>query len=439
MGTALNALNTAPQPLTARRPAASTLPSFELPPPTSFQLAHLQKYPSSSGVTSGSTVSVGNLLTPPSTNASGDGPVSLPPGSNSTPALPSSSEGPPFSSAYWPAQNSYNYGSGSSPHPGWHQGSTAVFPPRGSYSPSLGPLGRNPPNGPPTTDSMSQSYEIHQLPPFQQQPLAVSSPTSNTPMLSHHQHPQHPQHPMAHPMLGVSTSSASSPHQLADPYAAPKSLASPYPPSVSSQQYPGAYGAPSPVTPSGLGIHAATRMPSVSSQPPPMQPPQIGYNRPPWPSYSLPAMTGPVMTNMHNPGGQMSVIGNIQSGFLPGYNSSQLASMHQIYGGHAHQPHGQPAPINDRPFKCDECPQSFNRNHDLKRHKRIHLSVKPFPCNHCDKSFSRKDALKRHLLVKGCGKNTSDSNSLSTAKDDDTLTKTDSTSEKASPVSNGHV
>jgi uncharacterized Zn-finger protein len=57
----------------------------------------------------------------------------------------------------------------------------------------------------------------------------------------------------------------------------------------------------------------------------------------------------------------------------------------------------------DRPFKCDQCPQSFNRNHDLKRHKRIHLAVKPFPCPSCDKSFSRKDALKRHILVKGCG------------------------------------
>ena len=49
---------------------------------------------------------------------------------------------------------------------------------------------------------------------------------------------------------------------------------------------------------------------------------------------------------------------------------------------------------HDRPFKCDQCPQSFNRNHDLKRHKRIHLAVKPFPCGHCEKSFSRKDALK---------------------------------------------
>jgi uncharacterized Zn-finger protein len=30
----------------------------------------------------------------------------------------------------------------------------------------------------------------------------------------------------------------------------------------------------------------------------------------------------------------------------------------------------------------------------LKRHRRIHLSVKPYPCSNCDKSFSRKDALK---------------------------------------------
>lgn len=57
----------------------------------------------------------------------------------------------------------------------------------------------------------------------------------------------------------------------------------------------------------------------------------------------------------------------------------------------------------ERPFKCDQCPQSFQRSHDLKRHKRIHLAIKPFPCPSCDKSFSRKDALKRHILVKGCG------------------------------------
>ena len=69
------------------------------------------------------------------------------------------------------------------------------------------------------------------------------------------------------------------------------------------------------------------------------------------------------------------------------------------YGPHGHHHmsmygnHSQPA-TQERPFKCDVCPQSFNRNHDLKRHKRIHLSVKPYPCTFCDKSFSRKDALK---------------------------------------------
>ena len=74
---------------------------------------------------------------------------------------------------------------------------------------------------------------------------------------------------------------------------------------------------------------------------------------------------------------------------MPGFNSGHAAHMQQLYGHPA-----QPSPQNDRPFRCDQCPQSFNRNHDLKRHKRIHLAVKPFPCGHCDKSFSRKDALK---------------------------------------------
>ena len=114
----------------------------------------------------------------------------------------------------------------------------------------------------------------------------------------------------------------------------------------------------------------------------------------------------------------MSVVGNMQPGLLPQFSSGYAANSQNLYNSQQH-PNQQPVP-NDRPFKCDQCPQSFNRNHDLKRHKRIHLSVKPFPCNHCDKSFSRKDALKvgrttvllatsanvpqRHILVKGCGK-----------------------------------
>ena len=83
-----------------------------------------------------------------------------------------------------------------------------------------------------------------------------------------------------------------------------------------------------------------------------------------------------------------------------------------------------PAPILDRPYKCDKCGASFSRNHDLKRHSRIHLDIKrkqnlllpvqrkkklisfanllAFPCSFCDKAFARKDALKRHILVKRC-------------------------------------
>jgi uncharacterized Zn-finger protein len=64
--------------------------------------------------------------------------------------------------------------------------------------------------------------------------------------------------------------------------------------------------------------------------------------------------------------------------------------------GPIHMYHGALVPL-DRPFKCHQCTQCFSRNHDLKRHKRIHLEVKPFSCDFCTKQFSRKDALKVRL------------------------------------------
>nr|GAT45442.1 predicted protein [Mycena chlorophos] len=62
-------------------------------------------------------------------------------------------------------------------------------------------------------------------------------------------------------------------------------------------------------------------------------------------------------------------------------------------------------PSQARPYACDMCALSFNRQHDLKRHRETHSGEKNFRCDGpCGKTFTRKDALKRHQLVKGCGK-----------------------------------
>ena len=49
----------------------------------------------------------------------------------------------------------------------------------------------------------------------------------------------------------------------------------------------------------------------------------------------------------------------------------------------------------DRPFRCDLCVASFVRNHDLKRHARLH-EPRAYRCGGCGKVFSRRDAIKRH-------------------------------------------
>jgi uncharacterized Zn-finger protein len=162
--------------------------------------------------------------------------------------------------------------------------------------------------------------------------------------------------------------SSSTPQQATFPYSGP----SPVQQSPHSASAPESRVSPPVTQPSGSHDHA-----------------QNHFIRPPYPSYSLPPMPGPVMTNVNSQNGQMAMVGSM---IPPVYNSGYTANNQSLYGNQ--QPQGGQPPTVERPFKCDQCPQSFNRNHDLKRHKRIHLAVKPFPCNHCDKSFSRKDALK---------------------------------------------
>jgi len=107
----------------------------------------------------------------------------------------------------------------------------------------------------------------------------------------------------------------------------------------------------------------------------------------PYGSYLPPA---PVFSNVNNPNRQLALEPEMPPGMVPRFASAHAASIPH-YVAQSTPPQ---LPANDRPFRCDQCPQSFNRNYDLNRHKRIHLAVKPFACGHCDKSFSRKDALK---------------------------------------------
>ncbi|KAK4102117.1 hypothetical protein N658DRAFT_424118 [Parathielavia hyrcaniae] len=166
--------------------------------------------------------------------------------------------------------------------------------------------------------------------------------------------------------------------------------------------------APTVTQPSPTNHSPATSSPSIPRGPasipamaPPLQYPSgRGYPNTAMTSYaSYNAIPGPVLSNMHHPGGALAMVGSMSG--LSSYNHHPGMPPHHPHHVYVHP--GGPPSQSERPFKCNTCPQAFNRNHDLKRHQRIHLAVKPFGCGDCDKRFSRKDALKRHRLVKGCG------------------------------------
>ncbi|KAJ5101173.1 hypothetical protein N7456_007225 [Penicillium angulare] len=409
MGTTLDGLSS--QPLVNRRPAAPTLPSFELPPPqfglpggVTSKFAAQQNHQQTAQ--SAANVAVGHLLTPPATNQSGE-----------TATAHHTSEIAP---SYWSGTSPYGTAAPGSATQNWASGVNPGYQQRPAYSP--GSIGRGGVTSPPTTDGHPQPYEAPSLASFQQ---GLPAPPSSLPPNA-----SHPATMALYPS-GHGTSPAPLPsndpyaHKHPSLYGTPHQLNTPHQTGFSP-----IYGAHS-LASAGYGMNHQGRMPPQS----PSGQPHLSYPRQPWPSYSLPAMNGPVMTNVHSPNSPMAMMGGMQPGILPGFNSGHVANTQHLFGGHM-PPHGMPAPAPDRPFKCDQCPQSFNRNHDLKRHKRIHLAVKPFPCAHCDKSFSRKDALKRHILVKGCGKD-GDSDGTSTQPND--AIKGEVRSEDGSPLLNGHT
>ena len=393
-----------PTSFTARKPAASNLPKyFELPPPPLPQ-----KFPPLALMNvnqpSPANISVGNLLTPPS-NISGDSLSPISSGTNSVNNSNANQGLPPYTpNGFWPPPGSgltpfASFGTGTTPQP-WNQGNNNnPFPPRGLFSPSLNSMLRNSSNSPTAAEGApSQQYDF-QLPPFPSS-MSVSAPANLPAFVAQQQQQQ----AMAYmnsqtPLSAITTQS--SPVNPSDSYMqrppqTPTYYSSSQPSSTPQQSQFPAFPAPSPAqqnpisaTPPGSRISPPNNQPTIH-QPSPSQPLHT-FPRP-FNPYQLPGMSGgPVMSNIHSPNGQMSLVGSIPPTFTSG-QAVGGALLQQMYGSQQQTPH------NDRPFKCDQCPQSFNRNHDLKRHKRIHLAVKPFPCGHCEKSFSRKDALKVTII-----------------------------------------
>ena len=415
----------APSSLTSRRPAANNLPSFELPAPLPFG-QYPQKYaplPAINGTQpTQASVSVGNLLTPPST-VPGDN-SNLSPISSALNGINNSSQGgmPSYNSLAWPplptGLTPIGMGSGNTPQP-W---TNPLNQSRGLFSPSLSStfaasLARGNSNSPSATETLppppfDMKYDMSHLPPLPTS-MSMSAPTT-LPAIAAQQQAQamaYMSQTQTQTQTPVSATTQASPVNGTDtsymqrPNSTPVYYSQSQPSSAHQGTFPPFNSNSSPVQQSPMSAPPqGSRVSPISAHSATFSPPTPHSNpfggRSTYASYSLPApmsapahMSGPIMSNIHNPNNPMGLVGmqshGLPGGMVAGYNSGHAAHLQQqIYGN------PQPTPHNERPFKCDQCPQSFNRNHDLKRHKRIHLAVKPFPCGYCEKSFSRKDALK---------------------------------------------
>lgn len=450
----------------SRRPAATGLPAFSLPPPeipsTKYPASAL--LPTASSLRSSSSSSNKPVLSPLSPSASAQ-PVPLAPPKPPLPTVSSvlippsgvandglsplssgahtgSSMGSQPGTTAGSSGANYSYMSGSWPTPQPPSGGSSYsYAGAGNANPGASPLLSQPfPNARSLYQQVSPSAPTfphssgrhilspavpdgiggvgnggnngtHQISHSQGHSQNQTTPTSSGPppegsFRAHHQQQHQHQHqrPQQHQHQQESSQQQHGPQY---PYR-PASQQPSYPTFASSNtQQP----QPSPTarTPPSADIvsasNAVSRAMSISG-PGPMSAmaPPVGYasGRQSMSQfgYQMSGSAQPIMSNMHQPGMPMVAVGHV-SNIMPGsYNPGPSPHSHGLHVYGQSHPHQTP---QDRPFKCDQCVQSFNRNHDLKRHKKIHLAVKPFPCTFCEKAFSRKDALKRHRLVKGCG------------------------------------
>ncbi|KAF6763142.1 hypothetical protein DFP72DRAFT_524915 [Ephemerocybe angulata] len=100
---------------------------------------------------------------------------------------------------------------------------------------------------------------------------------------------------------------------------------------------------------------------------------------------------GPVPGHPWAPGHAPHVATDIGTAVYPCLISGCCKTFSRLYSLRAHQRNH----AVHRPFRCTICPASFARNHDLKRHIRLH-DRKAWKCGACQKIFSRRDAFKRH-------------------------------------------
>lgn len=362
----------------ARRQAAGALPPFSLPPPNSeipsmhLLLSHRPKSPFFESMPSGSltaSLGVSDGLSPSMSSV------------NTTSSQSSQAHG----------NLGYTYSS-AQVHGGWHTHNGASYTvgptsPDQHYSsrppmygqPSLGGFGNARSSQSPATggEGLSNPSYTHVHQSFQ---TPISGGGSG-PDGGHHLSAQASQH------AGMLNSTQSHPSANAsapvDHYSQARSH--------SNSNYYSASSTPQQANFSSYTAHQQSS--PTGSSPGPRGLHHHSNMAPPTGSYRFGSFSQP-MSSLNGPG---SVMSNMQQ------SSSHLAlvpamSLPASYGSHPHSmmvgyPH-QAQPQSERPFKCDQCTASFSRNHDLKRHKRIHLAVKPFPCSFCSKSFSRKDALK---------------------------------------------